>query len=128
MARCKKLFALADKIKKENIGIILIQINEAHSEKWPIGLEYHPTIQKDFAERVERANDFVRNSGVPYPVFVDDWENSYENRYQAWPDKYYFVNVETKKVLKKSEYGSEGENDGVIVEDYADLLEKITSK
>ena len=124
MARREKLFSLAPRLIEKSIGVILIQINEAHSNKWPIGKEHCPSIQKSFKERLDRANDFLTKYECPFPIYVDDWSNNFELRFRAWPDKYYLVN-DQKIVVAKSEYGVAGDNDGVITKDCTVLLEEL---
>ena len=128
MARKEHLFSLAPYLEKKRIGIILIQINEAHSTKWPIGKDHCPIPQKNFEERVERANQFAEDNKCPYPIYVDDWSDRFEFMFRAWPDKYYYIDVPTKEVFQKSEYGTEGDDDGVIVDDYSMMLERIISE
>lgn len=109
---------------EKNIKAILIQINEAHSSKWKIGLNHHPTPQSNFQERIDRANKFVTDNNCPYDVYIDSWDNIYENTFQAWPDKYYFVD-KNKKVLIKSEYGRVGVEDGKIMVDCTEVMRKL---
>ncbi len=125
MARRELLFSLKDKLKRLNIGMILIQINEAHTTKWKIGKEYCPKVQEDYDDRVKRANEFVQEYDVPYPVYIDGWEDTYDNNYRSWPDKYYYVEVNTKQVIKKSEYHMTGSKLAIVKEDYARLLRDL---
>ena len=124
MARREFLFSLAPQLQEKNIGVVLIQINEAHSIKWPIGRDHCPEVQKDFEERVERANQFQEKYDCPFPIYIDDWSDEFELKFRAWPDKYYYIDQD-KKVLKKSEYGTTGENDGVVTKDYSILLSQL---
>jgi len=106
-------------MKLSKIGLILVQISEAHTKKWPLGMDDHPSSHQSFQERVERANSF--NSKYPFfQVYVDSWENEFENKFQAWPDKYYFLNKDLK-VIEKSDYGM----DAVVLYDYSNLLADI---
>jgi hypothetical protein len=57
--RKERLFSLADRMKKNGINFILIQIDEAHSTAWPKGVPNTPEPQKNFQDRVDRANKFV---------------------------------------------------------------------
>jgi hypothetical protein len=124
MHRKDKLFALSEDLKKKNIKLFLIQIEEAHTDKWPIGREYQPKNQKDFNDRVERAQKFNEKEKCPYPILIDSWENTYGNTFQAWPDKYYFVD-KNKKVLQKALYNTQNEKDGKVIVDCVDLLKKF---
>lgn len=128
MARREYLFKLAPRLQELKIGVILIQIQEAHSTLWKIGLDYCPEPQKTYEERVKRANEFVKKYDCPYPVYIDGWDDNFEQNYRAWPDKYYYVDVKTCKVLQKSEYDKEGEKDGLIKDDYASLLGRLCNQ
>jgi hypothetical protein len=112
-------------MRKHRIKFILVQINEAHSTSWPIGLDHMPAPQANIDERVERANEFVRNNHPPSGVFhvcIDAWQNAFDNMFQAWPDKYYCID-KNKKVIAKAEYG-----DAVILEECTDLIVRIIKK
>jgi hypothetical protein len=126
MQRRDKLFSYAAKLTGE-IRVIMIQINEAHSHKWKIGMDKHPSPQQDFCERVCRAQDFLTKYKVPYDMYIDNWDNDYENAFHAWPDKYYLVGKDLK-VLAKSEYGTEGAMDGKLLVDPTDILEGFVKK
>jgi len=99
--------------------MILVQINEAHSTKWPIGLKDTPPPQLNFNDRVERANNFVTNDNCPFTVLIDGWDNSFDNMFRAWPDKYYCVDM-NYKVIETSEYGMK--HDALINKDCIDLI------
>ena len=107
-------------MKKKNIGLILVQIEEAHTTKWPLGFKDHPENHKTFEHRVERANEFVNKFSQFENVYIDGWSNDFENRYQAWPDKFVLVDSELK-VLDKSEYSM----DAVIIRDYSDIIAEL---
>lgn len=124
MARKDFLFSLKEEMNviksgKKLVGLILIQINEAHSTRWPIGRDHTPEVQKNFEERVERANEFSKD--CPFPVYIDSWSNEFDLRFRAWPDKFYLIDSD-KIVLDKSKYGKEGDQDGMIQNDYSVLI------
>jgi hypothetical protein len=107
---------------EKNIVFILIQIDEAHSSDWPAGLLDEVDSQKNIEERLERANSFVFANGleaikIPFPVYVDTWENTFANTYRAWPDKFYCFDSNLK-VVYKSEY----KKDGKIVKDCTEII------
>lgn len=102
---------------------MLIQINEAHSDKWPIGMGDHPTVQKSLADRIQRARDFIDNNILDskqeqYMVYIDKWTDDYENTYHAWPDQYILIECSTGKILDRSKY----DVDARIMNDYGQLL------
>ncbi len=106
-------------MKEHKISFILIQIDEAHSTKWPLGLPHTPTPQASIEERFQRAREFVEKDNVPFTVLVDTWENSFDKLFRAWPDKYILVDKEMK-LLAKSEYGKY--SDALIDKDCYDLI------
>lgn len=122
-----KLFSLANKLKKNNLGVILIQIDEAHSSAWPIGLQNQPEPHKTFQDRINRAKLFIDNYNSPYPVYIDGWDNQFSDIFRAWPDKFHFID-KNLTILAKSEYGIgekyDGNKEALIIEDYTDLLMK----
>lgn len=101
----------------------MIQIDEAHSSAWPRGLPDQPEPQNDFEERVQKANDFVKQYDVMYPVYVDQWNNEFAELFQAWPDKYYCVNKDNV-VIGKAEYGT-GAKEALVLKDYTVLLQEL---
>ena len=109
----------------KRIKIVLLQIEEAHSDGWKIGLDHHPKNHESMEHRVECAKDFVRNEKPPYPVYVDIFpDNVAEKELQLWPDVYYLFN-NNYDILQKSEYHHGGIRDAKIIEDSTDLLMRI---
>jgi len=124
----KFLFEIADKVREHNINIILVQVSEAHSDQWPVYIDEifgvkQPKPHQTFADRVSRANFFVEEYNPPYPVYIDNWSNTFENKFRAWPDKYHIVDS-ALKVIAKAEYHTDKMNEAKVVEDYVDLLNK----
>jgi hypothetical protein len=97
---------------------VFVQINEAHSDKWPLGFTDHPPVQCDFEERLEKARFFA--TSFPYKVYVDSWKDLFEETYHAWPDKYILIEMSSRKILAKSEYS----RDALVINDYAQYLEQ----
>lgn len=114
-----------DKLVQNNIKVILIQIDEAHSSAWPAGLENQVEPQIDLNDRISRAKQFIENDQPPYPVYIDDWNNEYAEIYRAWPDKYYMVDNEYT-ILNKSTYGISGDMNAKIELDCVDLMTELT--
>jgi hypothetical protein len=109
-------------MQSKGIVFILVQIEEAHSTAWPIGLDHTPQPQVNLEERFERAKSFVdtdKPSAEVFPVFVDRWDNSFANRFRCWPDKFYCINKD-HRVVAHSEYG-----DAVLVKDCATWIEEL---
>ena len=112
-------------MRAKNIFFVLVYIDEAHSTKWPIGLDYHPPPQATFDERLLNAKIFVNSHEIDdrtFKIVVDNWNNSFAEIFRSWPDKYYVLD-ENYRVLAKSEYGKRA--DALIDIDCLDLIRKI---
>ena len=114
-------------MKEHEILFILIQIDEAHSSTWPVGLENQPEPQQNIQERLNRANKFVADDNVPFPVYSDTWENNFAETYRSWPDKYYLFDSNLR-IIQKSEYGYEGDENALIKVDCVELIKELCSK
>lgn len=121
MARLPRLLELYDKIMASEYHLIFIQINEAHSSKWPLGLSHHPSVHEDIKDRLSRARQFIETYKFPYPVYVDKWTDDYERAYHAWPDQYVVIDSTTGNIMSYSEYSDQA----LITNDYATLLENL---
>lgn len=112
---------MAESMKEKQIKFLLVQIDEAHSSAWPIGLPETPEPQKSFNERIERCNTFVSKHHInePFSVLIDGFDNKFGNMFRAWPDKYYLVD-NNYQVIAKSEYGSK--SDALINVDCVDII------
>lgn len=119
---------MGDEMKRFGILFILVQIDEAHSSAWPIGLNNQPEPQASFEDRVDRANAFVETDNPPFPVYIDAWDNFFAETYRAWPDQYYCATLPNKKIIGKSEYGTQGENNALIEVDCLMLIDKLMKK
>ena len=85
-----KLFSMAEILYKNNITVILVQIDEAHSEAWPMAINMllnveQPKPHQTFSDRVERANYFVENYDCLYKVYIDNWDNDFAETFRSWP-------------------------------------------
>lgn len=108
-------------MKQNNIELILIQISEAHTDKWPIGLIDHPTQHINFEEKILKAQYF--NNKFPYfNIYIDSLENEFENSYQAWPDKFVLINKD-KFILDNSKYSI----NAIIINDYASIIDYLVN-
>jgi len=112
-------------MEQKKIKMILIQIDEAHSTAWPLGLPNPVQPQKSFEERVERANTFVNDDSPPFPILIDTWENEFQEKFRAWPDKFYCINKEYI-VVAKSTYGQN--EDALIDVDCTKIIEMLLNK
>ncbi|AYV86735.1 MAG: hypothetical protein Sylvanvirus7_33 [Sylvanvirus sp.] len=116
---------MSNQLKENGIRVILIYIAEAHTTLWPIGLD-HPNPQQNFEDRLTRAKIFQIEHAVPYELFVDGWSNSFMNTFHAWPDRYFLVDHQKNdRIMKTSQYGHEGDMDGVVLEDCCVVLDSL---
>jgi len=124
-----KLFDMAEDCRKNNIRVILVQIDEAHSTAWPLSIDNilgveQPEPQKTFEDRLKRANHFVDKYSPPYEVYVDNWDNQFAELFKAWPDKYHCVDSDYK-VIAKSDYHSDDMREATVIEDCTEVLRKL---
>ncbi len=110
---------MAENLHKNNMNVILIQIDEAHSSAWPMALDKQVDPQSCYEDRLQRAIKFKNEYNCPFPIYVDGWDNIFAETFRAWPDKYHCVNS-SFTLLAKSEYGTYSE--ALIDEDYTVLL------
>ena len=122
MARKRELFDAATSLADRGVGVILVQIHEAHSSAWPTGLDQQPEPQTCLLDRLQRANEFMAEDQPPFPVLVDTWADTFEQTFQAWPDKYYLI-TRDMQVLAKSTYGTRA--DALIDVDCISLVRRI---
>lgn len=115
---------MSNDLKKYNLKVILIQIDEAHSDAWPMNIKNQPKPQKSFEDRILRANQFIAEYNPPYPVYIDNWNNEFAELFRAWPDKYHCVNKDLE-VIGRSEYGLYGDEEAKIIKDYTILLNEL---
>lgn len=110
----------------EEIGVrlILIQIHEAHSDAWPIGLVNQPKPNSCYQDRVDRANQFVSEEHPPYDVYIDGWDDQFEQQFRAWPDRYYYVDLENEEEIRILETPTYGQRREALV-DY-DCMELVS--
>jgi hypothetical protein len=118
------MLALNQKMHNKNIKFLLVQINEAHSSAWPVGLPDQPEPHKCFEDRISRAKEFIEKDKPkdPFIVRVDGWSNLFDDTFRTWPDKYYLIDL-NYKVIAKSEYGMRG--NALIDIDCFDLLNDL---
>jgi hypothetical protein len=138
LARKTLLFDLANDMIKNNIFFILVQIDEAHSNLWPVGLENTPNPQSSFEDRLDRANNQMAielqqymdenkiiDEEFPFKLVVDGWNNIFAETFRAWPDVYHLIDS-SMKVMAKSTYGKYA--DAVVDVDYVDLIKQLINK
>lgn len=123
MARLQALIDMYPQVIKSDHDIVFIQINEAHSNKWPLGLTDHPEVHQSYTDRVNRAEKFVSDYNFPYRVLIDGWSDEFESTYHAWPDQYVLIDVNTGVILDMSRF--DGPTEAMVTNDYADVLNRV---
>lgn len=129
MNRMTKLFSMASDVAKNNLRVILIQIDEAHSSAWPLSIDSifnveQPEPHKSFENRLERANHFINKYKPPYEVYVDTWNNEFAETFKAWPDRYHFIDKDYA-IVAKSEYYNDTKREAIVIEDCTDVLTRL---
>lgn len=119
------MFSAASQLEKIGIRLILIQIHEAHSDAWPIGLKDQPKPNSCYKDRVDRAQDFVKVEQPPYDVYIDGWDDQFEQNFRAWPDRYYHIDLPSMRILSTSSYGLK--RDALIDYDCEELVRDLLS-
>ena len=71
---------------------LIVYIREAHaSDVWPLGkvacIRNHQSLQ----ERIDVAKSLRDEMGVTMPILVDTMENSFDERWNAWPERFYVL-------------------------------------
>jgi hypothetical protein len=102
----------------------VVYITEAHpSDVWQMQSNIKDSVvfasPKDETERASVAGSCVRKLGIKIPAVVDEFGNSTESNYTAWPDRLYVID-RGGRVAYKSKPGPFGFS--------ADALEKSLTK
>ena len=124
-----RLFGLAERMKEQKINLILIQIDEAHSDAWPMAIDILLNVplaksHKTFQDRIDRAKYFKETYNPPFDLYIDGWNNEFAESFRAWPDKYYCINKD-KKVIAKSEYNKHGSKEATVIVDVTIFIEEL---
>lgn len=74
----------------------MVYIEEAHtSDAWQTRANLRDKVvlasPKSFLERTQVANTCVTTLGIEFPAVIDDFSNSTERAYTAWPDRLYVI-------------------------------------
>jgi len=93
-------------LNSSKMHFIAVYLSEAHAaDEWPLGdyvcINQHKTIE----ERVAAAKSLISKLGFKIPVYVDTIENSFDDTYYAWPDRYYIVQNGVMKKYGSAVYG-----------------------
>lgn len=90
---------------KDRVAFLVVYISEAHpSDVWQMESNVKDKVvfasPKDEAERAELAGTCVRKLGIKIPAVLDEFGNSTEANYTAWPDRLYLIDREGKVAFK----------------------------
>ncbi len=90
----------------------MVYITEAHpSDLWQMQSNIKDKVvfasPRDDRERASLANTCVRNLKINFPAVVDEFGNSTESAYSAWPDRIYVIDADGR-VAYKSQPGPFG--------------------
>ena len=87
------------------MAFLVVYISEAHpSDVWQMESNVKDKVvfasPKDEAERAELAGTCVRKLGIKIPAVLDEFGNSTEANYTAWPDRLYLIDRQGKVAFK----------------------------
>jgi len=75
-------------------SFLAIYIQEAHArDEWPCGkIKSFCDQPKTLSARAELANELLRReSGIKFPLLVDNINNDFQNQYSCWPFRFYIL-------------------------------------
>jgi len=92
---------------------LAVYISEAHAQdEWPLGnivcLNQHKTME----ERLEVAKTFKEKYDFQIPLLVDTMENTLDNKYACWPERFFIIQHGVMKLVGSptTEYGYDRES------------------
>jgi hypothetical protein len=96
----------------EKVGFLVVYITEAHpSDLWQSQNNFKDKVvfasPRNEDERASLAGTCVRKLGIEMPALLDEFGNSTESAYTAWPDRIYLIDA-SGKVAYKSRPGPFG--------------------
>ena len=94
------------------VAFLAVYITEAHSSNgWQMQSNIRDNIvfasPRNVEERASVAGTCVRELGIKFPAVVDEFGNSTETHYTAWPDRIYLIDQQGR-VAYKSKAGPFG--------------------
>jgi type I thyroxine 5'-deiodinase len=97
---------------RDRVAFLVVYITEAHpSDVWQMQSNIRDRVvfasPRDEEERAFVAGACVRKLGVEIPALLDEFGNSTESAYTAWPDRLYLID-RAGKVAYKSRPGPFG--------------------
>lgn len=90
---------------RNSVAFYVVYIEEAHaSDMWQLSSNVKDKVvyasPRSYDERKGLASSCVRNLGLEMPALIDDFQNSTERAYTAWPDRLYLIDAEGRVVWK----------------------------
>jgi hypothetical protein len=87
------------------VAFLVVYITEAHpSDVWQMESNIKDKVvfasPRDEDERAAVAGTCVRKLGIEIPALLDEFGNSTESAYTAWPDRMYLIDREGKVAYK----------------------------
>jgi Iodothyronine deiodinase len=84
-----------------------VYISEAHpSDVWQMESNIRDRVvfasPKDEEERAAIAGTCVRKLGIKFPAVLDEFGNSTEQTYTAWPDRIYLIDANGRVAFKSN--------------------------
>jgi type I thyroxine 5'-deiodinase len=81
---------------KDRVAFLVVYITEAHpSDVWQMNSNIKDSVvfasPKNEEERASLAGTCVRKLGIKFPAVLDEFGNSTEANYTAWPDRLYLI-------------------------------------
>jgi len=97
---------------RDKVEFLVVYITEAHpSDVWQMESNVKEKVvfasPRNEDERASVAGSCVRKLGIEIPALLDEFGNSTENAYTAWPDRIYVID-RNGKVAYKSKPGPFG--------------------
>lgn len=85
----------------------MVYVLEAHpSDVWQMESNIRDGVvfesPKDYEERGSVAALCVNKLGIEFPALVDDFDNSTESAYTAWPDRLYLIDTQGRVAYKSA--------------------------
>jgi hypothetical protein len=110
---------------KSQVAFLVVYITEAHpSDVWQMQSNIKDSVvfasPRSEDERANVAGTCVRKLGIEIPAVLDEFGNSTESAYTAWPDRLYLIDA-AGKIAYKSKPGPFGFHPG----DLQKALQKI---
>lgn len=87
------------------MSFLVVYITEAHpSDVWQMESNIKDNVvfasPRNEEERATVAGSCVRKLGIEIPAVLDEFGNSTESEYTAWPDRLYLIDGENKVAYK----------------------------